>query len=101
MAIKTIYTCDRCGHEQTTINDLWTIRLVVTHGNTHPSISMADRNQALWCRKCCNEHQMINEPKPTPTTPNPVILTLEQRIVALMEEVKEDVTESVLTALRS
>ena len=100
MAVKTIYTCDRCGHEQDTIEQMWTIRIVVSHGNSHPSTAVAGRNLVLWCRKCCDVHQLINEPNPTPTVPAPKILTFEDRLKALVEEFKEDVTEEVLSNIR-
>jgi hypothetical protein len=46
--IVTTYSCDRCGHSQTTDDQMWGISVHLSHnGTTH-----VPQHKQLWCRKC-------------------------------------------------
>jgi hypothetical protein len=73
MAIRTIYKCDCCGHEQDNNDQMWCVELFVSHypgrgyGTSYPAV------RVLWCRKCINkfalldrlaEHSLNKQPEP-------------------------------------
>lgn len=87
MAIKTTYTCDRCGHEQDNDDQMLEIGIVYRH--LRFSFSPHPGKNALWCRKCTDEVgitpvQKTADPQPPPR------LTLEDLIRELIREEVRD-----------
>lgn len=88
-AIRTIYTCERCGKEATVQVDkeaeqYWFVGLSINWVNSS-STNVSDRQ--LWCRKCCDELQLIKDPPKDKTglyiEP---IMTLEDKIIGILND---------------
>lgn len=62
MAVTTIYSCDRCGAEQGSGSQMWTVAVHLAQGTT----VFTPQHQALWCRKCC---ELFGVFKPSITKP--------------------------------
>lgn len=54
MAMKTTYTCDRCGHEQDSDKQMWSIGVAYkcTAANLRYGSDSSFYAEALWCRAC-------------------------------------------------
>ena len=74
--IATRYTCDKCGHHQTTNDQMWGIAVVITHGIPVPNYGprLTPQADGLWCRKCiesigllCAAPKPDEKPEPAPT----------------------------------
>lgn len=75
MSITTIYKCDRCGAEQSTSNQFWTVGVVAKHG--HDTFqwydSFTDGKVIQVCRPCLGDlgifvHPREKAPENTPVT---------------------------------
>ncbi len=51
MAIKTIYTCDKCGSEQENPDQFWTVGVSAAHG-VYPSNEFVQGKHMHVCRPC-------------------------------------------------
>lgn len=49
MAIKTTWTCDRCGHTQDNDDQMWNVGIAVNAVRVPLSVN---QHKQLWCRKC-------------------------------------------------
>lgn len=89
MAIKTTWTCDRCGHVQEEPNQMWDVAVFVHHVDEtyNHAVSRSDlEGGALWCRSCCDKFHLIGEPQPEKDQPSPPEITLEDKIREIMRE---------------
>lgn len=83
--IVTTYTCDRCGHSQTTKDNMWEIKL--NFNNLGASVYGVHGYNKLWCKACCQlfPQLLMETPKnPEPSTPPPP--TLEDLLRDLIKE---------------
>ena len=85
MGITTIYKCDRCEHEQSTAEQMWSIEVGIKSVDS-PSSRLQCRQEALWCRKCVEIVHLLKIPKHAPQRALPPKPTLE----ALVREIVED-----------
>ena len=85
MPVNTTYVCDRCGHSQDKDEQMWNVGIF--YGHVRQSASM--QKPSLWCRKCCDELQIILTPKAAASEPPPVVLTLEDKIREIVREEME------------
>jgi|ERR1017187_6304811 hypothetical protein len=100
MAITTTYTCDRCGAVQDIPDQMWRIGIqtqCVTNGNLPVAYAIyAGHNATLWCRKCVDEVQVLGAPpKPKEGEDTPKLLTIDERICAILAEFIEDVHSNI------
>lgn len=84
MAIKTTWTCDKCGHSQDTGAQMWGIRLHVNH-MTYDDGPSSSKHDALWCRDCTEGAHLLppydkDETKHIPPVP-PTLEDLIREIV--------------------
>jgi hypothetical protein len=81
MAIKTTYTCDRCGHAQDDAEQMWSVGVTYSHGHGRLEYigGKSTYGAALWCRACMQHlgilgpHQAQVEDaaaKPAPAPPS-------------------------------
>lgn len=77
MALIQKYTCDKCGHEQPTDEQMWILgvgyRSVRKYGG-YGANDWSSREQ-MWCRRCLEDvglvpiaHKRIDPPAPPPPT---------------------------------
>ena len=84
MSIITTYTCDRCGHKQTTPEQMWNVGISRNaFGSPYPGSSVFNQ---LWCRACCDQFQIVTVPAPTKALPDPPLMTLEEKIREIMRD---------------
>jgi hypothetical protein len=62
--IVTTYTCDNCGHAQTTDDQMWQVGIAIEHshnyGYSYASwTNRAFQHQQLWCRKCVDKTGLL------------------------------------------
>lgn len=98
--IVTTYTCDKCGHKQTTKDQMWGIAVVMTHGGPVPLHGYSIPNdppqaKGLWCRKCIEGIGLLcakpdPEDKTAPTSP-----TLEDMIREVVDNAVHDAIQNV------
>lgn len=86
MSIQTIYKCDKCGAEQSTSNQFWTVGVVAKHGHDQFEFyeNFTDGKAMQVCRKCLESlgiHVSIKE-KVVENTP----VTIESLIRELICE---------------
>lgn len=82
MPVNTTYVCDRCGHTQTKDEQMWNVGIF--YGHVHNTSEM--KKPSLWCRKCCDELQIISTPTAAASEPPLVVLTLEDKIREIVRE---------------
>ena len=62
MALVQTYTCDKCGHEQPTAEQMWTIgvgyRSVDSSYSSYGSNTWSSKER-MWCRKCLEDAGMV------------------------------------------
>lgn len=88
MSIQTIYKCDKCGTEQATSTQFWTVGVVATyHGFHMGNKDYADGKSMQVCRPCLEsfgihvmQKQEENEVKPP---------TLEELIREIIQRCSE------------
>ena len=85
--IVTTYTCDKCGHHQTTNDQMWGIAVVMEHGIPVPNYGprLTPRHNGLWCRKCIESIGLLcAKPDPDDKTakPPPTLEDMIREIVA-------------------
>jgi len=93
MSILTTYTCDRCGHQQTKPEQMWELCVHYKHYDYRYSDAGSKRAIQLWCRKCCDNLQIICNPPPPKAGEVPVPkVTLEDMVREIMREEIEAAT---------
>ena len=67
MTIKVTYICDKCGAEQPTINQFWTVGVAVKSGNSAPidqfNDSFVPGKSIQVCRPCLESFGLYVSPK--------------------------------------
>jgi hypothetical protein len=67
MAKKTIYTCDKCGAEQLTKTQFWTLQITArTEGDEFESSVSGLMIEV--CRECLEKYGIYSKQKPKQTT---------------------------------
>lgn len=87
MSVTTTYTCDRCGAQQSTPEQFWTIGVVAKHDlhTAFPKWELPlERNRMQVCRACCEAMGMVPRMVPVENPPPPP--TLEDLIRELIRE---------------
>lgn len=87
--ITTTYKCDRCGHEQNTNDQMWTIKVFIDH-HGHDSQWSFNKINVLWCRACVDEVGFLGKPS-TPNVQEATRGTLED---SFREIVREEIANS-------
>lgn len=89
MAIKHIFKCDKCGAEQSTPEQFWTIGVFATlhsQGIRNPSETVKDKAIQV-CRNCLEAFGIHRQASnPAALTPMPTIEDLVRQIIALAQE---------------
>jgi hypothetical protein len=86
------YECDRCGHKQPTIDQMWDVGwgFCSSSGSLFSQHSYAKTVpviRGMWCRKCLEKWNFLPTEKPVPAT----LPTLEDM---LREMVREEIEAS-------
>jgi hypothetical protein len=80
MSTRAIYKCDRCGKEQETAEQFWTVAVMATTGQWSYPPSIQQKKE--WCRKCLDEMNVLGWVKePTLSVPAPTFEDLIREIV--------------------
>lgn len=58
----TVYKCDRCGAEQNTSEQFWSVGIVAGQDSITPQYKPMDRQMHV-CRKCLNELGVFSSSK--------------------------------------
>jgi hypothetical protein len=91
--ITTTYKCDRCGAEQTNPEQMWNVGISCKHADSSYGMMFdTPHHQELWCRKCCDELQIIGRPIVHKDQPAAPMVTLEEMIREIMREEIEAAT---------
>lgn len=72
MGIVTKYICDKCAAEMTDTKDIFEIMVECRcYNSPMRNVYEAEKPQALWCRKCCEEFAPLipSRLKPPPDPP--------------------------------
>lgn len=90
MGKVTIYTCDKCGHEQTEQDkphQLWEVYVGArSMGSTYPVVAARPDLKKLWCRDCAIKQGVVkksphSQSEAKPIEPQPTIEDLIRDIV--------------------
>ncbi len=86
MSITTIYKCDKCGAEQNTPNQFWTVGVVAKHGHDpyQWSDSFTDHKVMQVCRPCLESLGIFVNPREKAPENTPV--TIEALIREIINE---------------
>lgn len=85
MSRKVIYTCDKCGAEQLTHEQFWTVGVQANHfGATVGPYDFVDGKKLEVCRPCLESFGIHvttkkNEPQPKPPTVEELIREIIER----------------------
>lgn len=84
MAIKTIYICEKCGHEQLSSDQFWTVGVQAYHHNYSVGPrEFVEGKKIQLCRPCLESFgiyvQQRKDPEVQPVTP-----TLEELIAEII-----------------
>ncbi len=80
--IVTTYTCDKCGHSQTTKKQMWTLTI-----NLGIDKCPYLYHSALWCRNCVvGVLGDLPQASKTDTPPPPEPPTFEEKIREIVQE---------------
>ena len=71
MAVKHIYICDKCGHEQSDTNQFWTVGVTANHA-TCPKEEFVDGKFMQVCRPCLESFGIHVRHKQKDETPPPI-----------------------------
>lgn len=85
--ITTTYTCDDCGHEQDTPEQMWHIGVALRHHGTKNNSYEKPREEELWCRNCVEKLGLLPTPKEQKSEePAPEPMSLEDMIRDIIHE---------------
>ena len=82
--VKIIYICEKCGHEQLTGDQFWTVGVQATHHNdaASPGCYVAGKSLQV-CRPCLESFGIYVRQKPNePPVPIPSTEELIREIIA-------------------
>ena len=88
MSVQTIYKCDKCGAEQGTVDQFWTVGVFahVYNGSLNTYSPAIDGDYKMQvCRKCLEEFGIHASNRP-PKEPARAPITLEDLIIELVHE---------------
>jgi len=87
LSIQTIYKCDRCGAEQSTAEQFWTVGVVARHGHDQPNrwVTSTDGKEMQVCRPCL-EAMGIYTKKQMNQPDAPPIQTMEDLIREIVRQ---------------
>ena len=88
MAYKTIYTCDKCGNEQDTSVQFWTIG-ISANPHLRPSPCFVEKMSMQVCRKCLESFGVHIRSTPDKQEPINAIPTLEEAIIDIVRRCTE------------
>ena len=84
--ITTTYKCDKCGHEQPTADQMWTVAFTFKSAEDWSSTQPAKAKEELWCRACLEKLHVLSQHSAKevdiPTQPP----TLEEMIRQIVRE---------------
>ena len=84
MAIKTIYICEKCGHEQLTADQFWTVGIQANHhGYAVGFYDFVEGKKMQVCRPCL-ESFGIHVSKKVEQDTKPAPPTLEELIAEII-----------------
>lgn len=72
MSIRTIYKCDKCGNEQATAEQFWTVGVSAKHHMYGSNNDFVAGKSLEVCRPCLESFGIHVQKKPGETTPSPV-----------------------------
>lgn len=84
MAIKTLYTCDKCGHEQENTDQFWTVGVSASHGLFHSSHFVENKFMHV-CRPCLESFGIHVLKKPEHEENPPHIPSVEDLIREIVQ----------------
>lgn len=84
MAFKTIYTCDKCGHEQEKPDQFWTVGVSAKHG-IFPSDEFVMGKSMHVCRTCLESFGIHVQKNPEREQNPPQIPSVEDLIRELVQ----------------
>ena len=84
MATKTIYTCDKCGAEQNTRTQFWTLQVTARTSCDALASSISGLSIEV-CRSCLEKYGIYAKEKPKPT-PEENRITLESLIIDIIKQ---------------
>jgi hypothetical protein len=102
MSSRTIYKCDRCGKEQETDDQFWTVGFIVTNRRYQYTYRLTDPNfdhKREWCRNCVEEFGLLPRAI-TPQNPEPIPLSLEDMLREIIRE-EIETNRAALQAVQS
>ena len=84
MAVKTIYTCDKCGNEQEKPDQFWTVGVSATH-SVYPSNNYVQDKSMHVCRPCLESLGIHVQKKPEHEENPPKIPSVEDLIREIVQ----------------
>lgn len=84
MAVKTIYTCDKCGSEQDSSDQFWTVG-VSANCATYPADWFVTGKSLQVCRPCLESFGIHVQKKPEHAESPPTIPSVEDLIREIMQ----------------
>lgn len=85
MAFKTIYTCDKCGHEQETPDGFWTVGVSASHSIGVPNNHFVEGKHMHVCRPCLESFGINVLTKPEHEQNPPQIPSVEDLIREIVQ----------------
>lgn len=85
--IRTIYKCDKCGKEQDTAEQFWTVGIFARAKDRYPARSSLDESADRSLEVCrpCLESLGVHVQKVNPPAVQPPVASLEDRIREIAE----------------
>ncbi len=93
--IVTTYTCDKCGHHQTTNDQMWGVGVVLQHGMVVSDYGprLAPQVKGLWCRPCIESIGLLCAPPKPDDKDAPAPPTLEDMIREIVANAVQELGE--------
>lgn len=89
MSYKTIYTCDKCGKEQLTMDQFWTVG-VSANCATYPATNFVTGKFLQVCRPCLESFGIHVQQRPANVPPAPEPPSLEDLIREIVRRATEE-----------
>lgn len=94
MGLIQKYTCDKCGHEQPTPDQMWAMRISVLSYQTsnNPYATSSGGKDAMWCRKCVEDMHLLPVPSHHAQRELPPAPTFEDLVREIATQVVQERT---------
>lgn len=86
MSIVTIYKCDKCGCEQHTSDQFWTVGIIADHFQYSSRRNFVKDMNIQVCRPCLESFGIHVMTKPEPEHRKPTVEDLIGEIISLYKE---------------